>query len=237
MDDWDVHGGRAGWAHPGRGALDPTAAAVGAAAAVVAGPITPEAIVAEVARVHGLLPEQLAGRGRTHRVVAARQQAMWLARHLLDLSYATIGRTLGRDHTTVMHGVAQVETRRGDVAVRRQLATAIDALGGPAQVAAGRVHPPGWAAVCRQVLDRARDDTPRCECAGECGLWHPGRRCELRDDQQVLATDGGDGWRVRLAVVAVAGDTTTQVAELDDLRALCQPCLIRHARHNTRQAV
>lgn len=213
-----------------RVALDAAAAAAGSAVVVAEGPPTIEAVIGEMARIHGLLPEDLSGRSRRRQFVEARQQAMWLARWVLGLSYPAIGRALGRDHSTVMYGVRQAEARRReDVLVRGQLAAAEQALGAPPDVPppSARAYPAQWASICEQVLDRARDRCPRCECRGECGLWHRAGRCELRDDQEVLPADGRPRWRVALAVVALDGDP----GNTDDanLRALCQPCRRRQA--------
>ncbi len=57
-----------------------------------------------VARRHGVSVEGLLGPRKTHLVVTARHDLMsclWGS----GLPYAEIGRLLGRDHSSVMHGV------------------------------------------------------------------------------------------------------------------------------------
>jgi WhiB family transcriptional regulator, redox-sensing transcriptional regulator len=61
-------------------------------------------IVAAVADRHGLTVEVLTGDGRSRGVVAARREAMWCLRES-GLSLPDVGRVLGRDHSTVLHGL------------------------------------------------------------------------------------------------------------------------------------
>jgi len=69
-------------------------------------------IIRTAARCHGLPVASLAGSGRCHGVVQARNLAMYLSRHLTGSSFGAIGTAFGgRDHTTVMRGVRAVETR------------------------------------------------------------------------------------------------------------------------------
>ena len=50
---------------------------------------------------------------RTRAVARPRQVAMWLAKNLTTRSYPDIGRRFGgRDHTTVLHAVRQIEKLR-----------------------------------------------------------------------------------------------------------------------------
>jgi chromosomal replication initiator protein len=47
---------------------------------------------------------------RKRRIARPRQKIMWLAKHLTSMSLSEIGRHLGgRDHTTVIHGVKQID--------------------------------------------------------------------------------------------------------------------------------
>lgn len=49
---------------------------------------------------------------RIRRIAWPRQEAMWIARHISDLSMPVIGRWFGgRDHTTVLHALRSVESR------------------------------------------------------------------------------------------------------------------------------
>jgi hypothetical protein len=45
----------------------------------------------------------------TAKVSHARQVAMWMCRDLLDMTYPELGELFGRDHTTIIHGVRQVD--------------------------------------------------------------------------------------------------------------------------------
>lgn len=69
-------------------------------------------IIAAVAFIHGLSVADLSGPSRHRSIAWPRQQAMWLCRAKPGVSLTAIGRFLGdRDHTTVLHGVRQVERR------------------------------------------------------------------------------------------------------------------------------
>lgn len=72
--------------------------------------VSPQEIVALVARYFEISAEQLASPSRKREIVQARQLAMYLVRNELDVSYANIGDLFGgRDHATVMHSVEKVE--------------------------------------------------------------------------------------------------------------------------------
>ena len=52
------------------------------------------------------------GQQRDRAAVRSRQVAMYLIRRMSNYSYADIGKEFGgRDHTTVMHSIEQVEQR------------------------------------------------------------------------------------------------------------------------------
>lgn len=74
---------------------------------------TVRAVVADVAFQHGYTPADLIGQERHRAVCRARQHAYWAVRQAKPhLSYPQIGRFFGgRDHTTIMHGVAAHEER------------------------------------------------------------------------------------------------------------------------------
>jgi chromosomal replication initiator protein len=71
------------------------------------------------------LPESdLCSRRRSRHVVLPRQVAMYLCRRLLAASYPRIGELFGRDHSTVMHGVATIERLlKGDEGLRATVET------------------------------------------------------------------------------------------------------------------
>lgn len=77
--------------------------------------LSPELIIATVARHYDLTEEELMGRSRRRAVSVPRQLTMFLIREETDASLPRIGRLLGgRDHTTILHGCdkigAQIET-------------------------------------------------------------------------------------------------------------------------------
>lgn len=74
--------------------------------------ITPEMVIDQTTQYFGLKREEMRDTRRTRRLVKARHIAMYLARDLTDLSYPALVEYFGvRDHTTVMNGVAKVETK------------------------------------------------------------------------------------------------------------------------------
>lgn len=74
--------------------------------------ITAAVIIAEVSRYFGLEEEVVKGSSRSREVANARQVAMYLVRRMTNLSTPDIGRAFnGRDHTTVLHSLDQVEKK------------------------------------------------------------------------------------------------------------------------------
>lgn len=73
-------------------------------------PPTPEKIIHTVCEYFTVQPKELKGKRRPARIAQPRQIAMYLMRAEAQLPFAEIGNELGgRDHTTVMHGVAKIE--------------------------------------------------------------------------------------------------------------------------------
>ena len=71
---------------------------------------SPAAVVEAVALHYKIAVAALRGRARSQEIVLPRQVAMFVAREETDASLVDIGRELGgRDHTTVMHGIAKIE--------------------------------------------------------------------------------------------------------------------------------
>lgn len=108
--------------HDGQAIADARAVAAEVAALRMA--MRPEVIVGgiveQVAAQFGIAPERIMSARRDQLTVRARWTVMQVARNR-GLSLAKIGAALGVDHTSVMHGLAQVEARlaaagRGDVA-------------------------------------------------------------------------------------------------------------------------
>jgi len=103
-----------------------TDAAVGARRAKT----TRDGVVDAVAGHYGVTLKDLRGRIRTKEIVLPRQVAMYLLREETDSSLVDIGHVLGdRDHTTVMHGIKQIERAlETDTALRSHLMTIREAL-------------------------------------------------------------------------------------------------------------
>lgn len=73
---------------------------------------TPDRILAAVSERFGVRPDSLVGKRRTQAIALPRQVAMYLMRHLTELSLVEIGRVFGgRDHSTVIHACKQVAER------------------------------------------------------------------------------------------------------------------------------
>ena len=68
-----------------------------------------ERIIAFVCKTYCLTEEQLSSKSRKQQVVLARNTAFFLARKHTDLSLAAIGVRLGRQHSTVLKGITNLE--------------------------------------------------------------------------------------------------------------------------------
>jgi len=86
-------------------------------------------IIAKVADARDLSVQDIKGAARWRDLAQARQEIYWLAHHHTNLSYANIGRLMGRHHTTVTHGVARVFERLSSKRYQRQLDKIEAALG------------------------------------------------------------------------------------------------------------
>ena len=70
-----------------------------------------DVIIEEVGKFYNLSPQDIRGQTRTKDVALARQVAMYEIRRMTNLSLKEIGQAFeGRDHTTVMHSIKQVES-------------------------------------------------------------------------------------------------------------------------------
>lgn len=85
----------------------------------------PVIIVSVVLAAFDLTNQRLTGRRRTREVAWARQVACYLLHRLTKLSTTCIGRTLNREHTTVIHAINLVERR---IAADRDVAAFIEKL-------------------------------------------------------------------------------------------------------------
>ena len=103
-----------------------TDAAVGARRAT----LSATGVGSAVGRHYGVEVSAIAGRGRTKEIVLPRQVAMYLLREETDASLLEIGQTLGgRDHTTVLHGIRQIERAlTTDVGLRSHIMAIREAL-------------------------------------------------------------------------------------------------------------
>lgn len=79
------------------------------ASITIASPVLAQA-VAEVAAETGLPQDAIIGRSRHDAVCQARQRAFLLA-HQRGLSASEIARRMGRDHSTVLHGIRAAQSR------------------------------------------------------------------------------------------------------------------------------
>jgi hypothetical protein len=78
-------------------------------------PARVRAIQEEVAAQYGVTRDDLIGKSRCAKHVTPRQFAMWRIKQETPLSLPSIGRLFGgRDHTTVLHGIRQVEKARAE---------------------------------------------------------------------------------------------------------------------------
>jgi len=74
--------------------------------------MTPKQLIAQVAVAFDLTPADLTGDSRMRHIVLARQAACWVLRQASPLSLEEIGRLLGgRDHTTIIYSIGQIERR------------------------------------------------------------------------------------------------------------------------------
>lgn len=73
--------------------------------------VTPSKVIQVVHHHFNIRKTDLLGKVRTKNFVVPRQICMYLLKHELGLPYESIGNELGgRDHTTIMHGVEQIQT-------------------------------------------------------------------------------------------------------------------------------
>jgi len=72
---------------------------------------TPEEILRSVAQHYQVDSASLRGKSRSRQVVRARQAAMYLIRRESDLTTTGIGALFGRDHTTVMYALNEMEKK------------------------------------------------------------------------------------------------------------------------------
>ncbi len=71
-------------------------------------------IIEQVATRYRVSFEQVVGRSHARQVTAARHEVFWRLHHELGMSFSAIGRKLDRDHSTILHGVAKHQDKRGE---------------------------------------------------------------------------------------------------------------------------
>ena len=75
-------------------------------------PVTIEKIVEEVSRSYGVSAADVKGKKRTQNIAEARKMAMYIVRQVCELSMEDIGKEFGgRDHSTVVYSIANVEEK------------------------------------------------------------------------------------------------------------------------------
>lgn len=75
-----------------------------------------EAIIREVCLARKVRRNELFSARRRPHIVAARHEACWRLKNETSMSLPQIGRLLGRDHTTVLHGVRKHAERVAEAA-------------------------------------------------------------------------------------------------------------------------
>ena len=68
-------------------------------------------IVRDVAAAYGVTPGEILGPNRQRRLVVPRQEAMRRA-SAAGKTLTQIGKVMGRDHTTIRHGIKRAEERK-----------------------------------------------------------------------------------------------------------------------------
>ncbi|MDR2933578.1 MAG: chromosomal replication initiator protein DnaA [Oscillospiraceae bacterium] len=75
-------------------------------------PVTVEKIISEVARTYGIFPADIRSNKRSAAISNARQIGMFIVREITQISMSSIGEEFGgRDHSTVVYAIQQVEKR------------------------------------------------------------------------------------------------------------------------------
>ena len=74
--------------------------------------LSADTIIGCVCRYYGVEEQQLRSMQRSKAVAEPRQVAIFLLRHLTNLSLVEIGRAFNGDHTAVVHALQEVEALR-----------------------------------------------------------------------------------------------------------------------------
>lgn len=73
--------------------------------------LSPEKIISAVSEIYGIRVEDLLGKSQSQEYSLPRQIAMYLCRNELHLPFQGIGQIFGRDHSTVMTSIKQIEKK------------------------------------------------------------------------------------------------------------------------------
>lgn len=92
-------------------------------------PPTIDTILTAVSETYQITINDIKRKCRRAECVEPRQVAMWFARIFVQSSYPDLGRHFERDHTTVMSGVAKIETlRHSRMLLCARLASVVDKI-------------------------------------------------------------------------------------------------------------
>jgi chromosomal replication initiator protein len=122
-----------------------------------AGVTTVRRIIDAVAAETGVGAKEIMSDRRARRIARPRFAACWLARHLTSQSLPQIGRTIGRDHTTIMHALDRAEELRRD--------------------------DPNFEAMTNRLLARLREEDPGDQLYPVAGYLTPENSIIIRHEQ------------------------------------------------------
>ncbi len=88
--------------------------------------MTPEKVVKTLSEHFGIKPEDLLGKSQMREYALARQIAMYLCREALKMPFQSIGKFFGRDHSTVMSSVKQIQQKLDEK--NAEIQEAVDSL-------------------------------------------------------------------------------------------------------------
>jgi chromosomal replication initiator protein len=94
-------------------------------------PVTVERIIAEVATIYNVSPEEMRSTNRSQQISTARQVAIFVVNRLTGLSYTAIGQEFsGRDHSTIVYAISKVkQTMKSDAQFRATVEDIIKNIG------------------------------------------------------------------------------------------------------------
>lgn len=74
-------------------------------------PVTVDKIISEVSRTYGVDEADIRSKKRDAPVSYSRQVAMYIVREVTQMSYTSIGKEFGRDHSTVVYAMQEIERK------------------------------------------------------------------------------------------------------------------------------